>query len=107
MPIILSLKLGHHEGLTPFIHSRLLKRTPLVVLPGILIRIPIRASMSPVPACWRPVLDFVVMPGSCWPDASAPAPSSGKVSISFVYFALFLLLLMLLVLLVKPLIFNL
>jgi len=37
MHIILSLKLGNHEGLTLFIHGWLLKRTLLVVLPAILI----------------------------------------------------------------------
>jgi len=53
MHVILSLKLGDHEGLTFFIHDWLLKRTLLVVLPEILIPIPIpipiRAFLSPVP----------------------------------------------------------
>jgi len=47
--IILSLKLGDHEGLTLFIHGRLLKRTLLVVLPAIPIQIPTPASLSPAP----------------------------------------------------------
>ena len=53
MHIILSVKLGDHEGLALFLHGRLLKRTLLVVLPAILIQIPIRASLSPVPVCCR------------------------------------------------------
>ena len=36
MLVIVSLKLGDHEGLTFFIHVWLLKRTLLVVLPAIL-----------------------------------------------------------------------
>ena len=58
----------------------------------------------------RPVQDFPVLPGSCCWDDSAPAPSSRKLSIGFLYFALFLLLFILLVLLVflvKIFIFNL
>ena len=51
--IILSLKLGDHEGLALFVHGRLLKRTQLIVLPVILIQIPICAALSPVPACCR------------------------------------------------------
>jgi len=47
--VILSLKPGDHEGLTLFIHGQLLKRTLLVVLPVILMQIPIRAFLSPVP----------------------------------------------------------
>jgi len=50
MHAVLSLKLGGHEGLTLFIHGRLLKRTLLIVQPVILIQIPIRAFLSPVPA---------------------------------------------------------
>ena len=42
--VTLSLELGYHKGLAPFIHGRLLKRTLLLVLPAILIRIPTRAS---------------------------------------------------------------
>jgi len=53
MHIILSVKLGDHEGLALFIHGQLLKRTLLVVLPAILIQIAIRASLSPVPAHGR------------------------------------------------------
>jgi len=53
MHVTLSLKLGDHEGLALFVHVWLLKRTLLVVLPAILIQIPIRASLSPVPACCR------------------------------------------------------
>jgi len=48
MHIMLSLKLGDHEGLSLFIHGRLLKRTLLAVLPAILIQVPIRAFISPV-----------------------------------------------------------
>jgi len=51
MHIILSSKLGDHEGLTLFIHGQLLKRTLLVVLPTIMIQILIRAFLSPVPVC--------------------------------------------------------
>jgi len=47
--IILSLKLGDHEGLAFFVHGHLLKRTLVVVLPVILIQIPIRAFLSSVP----------------------------------------------------------
>jgi len=50
MHVILGLKLGDYEGLTLFVHGRLLKRILLVVLPVILIQIPIRASLSPFPA---------------------------------------------------------
>ena len=46
-----------------------------------------------------PVQDFLVLPGSCSQDSSALAPSSGKISVGFVYFAEFAL--FLLVLLVK------
>jgi len=49
MDIILSLKLGDHEGLALFVHSRLLKRTLLAILPEILIQTAIRAFLSPVP----------------------------------------------------------
>jgi len=49
MHVILSLKLGDHEGLTLFVHGRILKRTLLVVLRALLIHIPIPASPSPVP----------------------------------------------------------
>jgi len=48
--IMLSSKLGDHEGLTLFVHSRLLKSTLLVVLPTILIQNPIHMFLSPVPA---------------------------------------------------------
>jgi len=51
MHIILSLKLGDHEGLALFVHDRLLKTTLLVALPTILIQIPICAFLSPVPVC--------------------------------------------------------
>jgi len=51
MHVTLSLKLRDHEGLALFVYGRPLKRTLLVVLPAILIQIPIRASLSPVPAC--------------------------------------------------------
>jgi len=47
MHVILSLKLGDHEGLALFVHGRLLKRTLLVVLPAILIQAVIPAFLSP------------------------------------------------------------
>jgi len=53
MHIILSLKLGDHEGLALFVHGHLLKRTLLTVLPAILVQIPIRAFLNPVPVCCR------------------------------------------------------
>jgi len=53
MHVILSLKLGDHEGLALFVLGHLLQRTLLVVLPAILIQIPIHAFLSPVPACCR------------------------------------------------------
>jgi len=58
--VTLSLKLEDHEGLALFIHGRFLKRTLLVVLPAIPIQIPIRASLSPVPAHCR------VQSGTSW-----------------------------------------
>jgi len=51
MHVILNLKLGDHEGLALFIRGRLLKRTLLFVLPVVLIQIPIRAFLIPVPIC--------------------------------------------------------
>jgi len=51
MHVIPSLKLTDHGGLALFVHGRLLKRTLPLVLAAILIQIPIRASLSPVPAC--------------------------------------------------------
>jgi len=48
---ILSLKLGNHKGLALFIHGKLLKWTWLAALPAVLVPIPIRAFLSPVPAC--------------------------------------------------------
>jgi len=51
MHVILSLKLEDHRDLALFIHGQLLKMTLFVVLPAILIQIPIRASLSPVPVC--------------------------------------------------------
>jgi len=90
--VIPSSKLGDHEGLTLLVQCQLLKRTLLAVLPAILIQIPTRALLSPVPAYCRG------QSGTSW---CAPAPNSGKLSIGLVYFALFLLLLVLLVLLVK------
>jgi len=47
----------------------------------------------------RPAQDILVLPASCWKDASTLAPNSKKLSIGFAYFALFLLLLILLALL--------
>jgi len=52
MHVILSLKLGDHEGLGLFVHGQLPKRTLLLVLPVILIQIPICASLSPLPVYW-------------------------------------------------------
>jgi len=73
MHVILSLKLGDHKGLTLFIHGRLPKRTLLVVLPVILIQIPSRASLSPVPA------HCGVQSGTSWccPAAASGTPAPG------------------------------
>ena len=92
MLVIPRLKLGDHEGLAFFTRGWPLKWTLLVVLPVILIRIPIHSFLTPVPVyCWG-------QPRSSWCcSAAAPAPSSGKLSIGFVYFPLFLSLLVLLV----------
>jgi len=48
MHVILSLKLGDHEGLALFVHGWLPKRTLLLVLPAILIQILICEFLSPV-----------------------------------------------------------
>jgi len=96
MHIILSLKLGDHEGLALFVHGCLLKRTLLTVLPVILIRVLIRAFLSPVPVYCR------IQSGTSWccpAGRQRLAPSSGKLSVGFLYFVSFLLLLILLVLL--------
>ena len=53
MNIILSLKLGDHEGFTVFVHGQLLKRTLHIVLPAILIQIPTCAFLSRVPDVQR------------------------------------------------------
>jgi len=96
--ITLTLKLGDHEGLS--VHGWLLKRTLLVCGPDPDSDPCIPESCSCL--LLSPVWDFLVLPGSYWWDASAPAPDSGKVSIGCVYFALFLLiLLVLLMFLVK------
>jgi len=50
MHLTLNLNLGDHEGLSLFVLGCLLKRALLIVLPVILIQIPIRAFLSPVPA---------------------------------------------------------
>ena len=73
MHVILSLMLGDHEGLALFFHSRLLKRTLLVVPPAILIQIPICASLSSVPAQCR------VQPRTSWccPAAAGGTPAPG------------------------------
>ena len=73
MHAMLSLKLGGHEGLALFVHGRLLKRTLLVVQPVILIQIPIRAFLSPVPAHCR------VQSGTsrCCLAAAGGTPASG------------------------------
>jgi len=49
MHIILSLKLGDHEGLPLLVHGQLLKRTLFIVLPANLTQILIGAFLSPVP----------------------------------------------------------
>jgi len=46
MHVILSLKLGDHEGLPVFVHGRLLQRTLLIVLLAILIQILMCAFLS-------------------------------------------------------------
>jgi len=95
--VILSLKLGDHEGLALFVHDRLLKRTLLLVLPSFLIQIPTCAFLSPVHIYWRVQSGTSwCLPGSCWRDASThgtqlretqpAAPNSGKLSTGFVYF---------------------
>ena len=71
MHVILSLKLGDHEGLTLFIHGHLLKRTLLIVLLAILIQIPIHASLSPAPACCRG------QSGTAWCCPAAAGGTSG------------------------------
>ena len=73
MHVILSLKLEEHEGLALFIHVRLLKRTLLLVLPAILIQIPIRASLSPVPVYCR----GQSRTSRCCPAAAGGTPAPG------------------------------
>jgi len=74
MHVILSLKLGDHEGLALFIHGQLLKRSLLLVLPVMLIKIPMRAFPSPVPIYCR------VQSGTSWCCLAAaggtPAPGT-------------------------------
>ena len=84
MHVILSLKLGDHEGLALFVHGQLPKRTLFLVLPAILIQIPICAFLSPVP-CYRRLQSRTswCLPGI--PMACNPR----KLSIGYVYFALF------------------
>jgi len=93
MHIILGLKLGDHQGLTLFIQGQLLKRTLLLVLPEILIRI--HAFLSPIPA-YRGV-----QPGTSWccPAAAGPTPAPGTQlqETQHPYFALLSVLLVLLV----------
>jgi len=60
MHVILILKLGDHKRLALFVRGRLLRRTLLLVLPAILIWIPIRAFLSPVPVYCR------VQSGTAW-----------------------------------------
>jgi len=85
MHAILSLKLGDHEGLTLFIHDWL-QKTLLVVLPAVLTQIPIRAFLTPVLVYCRG------QSGTSWCCLAAaggtplPAPNSGTLSISFIYF---------------------
>jgi len=74
MHVILRLTLGDHEGLALFIHGCLLKRTLLVVLPVILIQIPIRASLSPVPAHCRGQFRAAW----CCPAAAGGMPAPGS-----------------------------
>jgi len=73
MHIMLSLKLGDHEGLAFFVHGRLLKRILLPVLPAVLIQILIRASLSPVPVYCG------VQSGTAWccPAAAGGTPAPG------------------------------
>ena len=89
MHVILSLKLGDHEGLALFIRGRLLKRTLLLVLPAILMQILIRAFLSPVPVYCR----CQAGTARCCPAAAGgpkrPAPDAEKIGVSFVYFILF------------------
>jgi len=73
MDITLSLKLGDHEGLALFVHSQLLKRTLLVVLPAILKQIPVRASLSTVPVCWGQYRTACCCPAA---DGGMPTPST-------------------------------
>jgi len=110
MHVILSLKLGDHEGLV-----LLCPWSPSEEEPAHCPACdPDPDSYPCVPesnSCLlpRPVQDFLVLSGSCWQDTSALARNSRKLSIGFVYFILCLLLLILLavlVLLVKHFIFS-
>jgi len=73
MHIRLSLKLGDNEGLAIFVHGRLLKRTLLVLLPAILIRVLIRVFLSPVPVCCG------IQSGTSWccPAVAGRTPAPG------------------------------
>ena len=93
--VILNLKLGDHEGLTFFIHGQLVQRALLLVLPAILIQIPIRVFLSPIPVYAEASPG---LPVAAW---QVLAHNSGKLSVGLVCFVLFLILLVLLVLLVK------
>jgi len=88
--IILSLKLGDHEGLIFFVHGRFLKRTLLLVLPAILVQIPICAFLNPVPStaessprlpavAWQPLAGFQIL----WP--AAPGNSASVLCILFYF----------------------
>jgi len=82
--IILSLKLGDHEGLTFFVHGRLLKRTLLVAFdpdPDSNPCIPESSSCLLL----RPVWDFLELPGSCWWGTSSPAPGN-SVLVLYIWF---------------------
>jgi len=97
MHVILSLKLGDHEGLALLHPWPASEEGPTCYSacnrdPDSDLCIPEPSSHLPL----RPVQDFLVLPGSCWWATSAPAPSSRKLSILFVYFALFLLILLVL-----------
>ena len=84
MHVILSLKVGYHEGLVLFIRGWFLKRTRLI-LAAMLIQISVCAFPSPVPVyCW-------VQSGTSWCFLAAtggtPAPQhpTTRISVSVFY----------------------
>jgi len=100
MHVILSLKLGDHDGLDLFVHGRLLRSTLLVVLPTALIQIPTHTSLSPVPVCcWGQSRTSWCCLAAAGGMPAPQHPTPGKSVLVFIHFALFLLLLILLVLL--------